>query len=88
MGIVLVSDGDFRGWVRKNDKHVIETELEEGKVLRGKFTLIESLNWEAGGGEHVFKARLKLLNKCRVTPANYYLLYVFCIPLIGCEKIY
>lgn len=60
MGIALVSNGDFRGWVRKNDKHVIETELEEGKVLRGKFTLIESLNWEAGGGT-CFRGQIEII---------------------------
>lgn len=40
---------------------MFETELEEGKVLRGKFTLIESLNWEAGGGTCFLRGQIEII---------------------------
>ena len=44
LGIILVSDEDFRGYICRDDKYIIKTKLEKGKVLKQKFILIKIFN--------------------------------------------
>ena len=50
IGIALMKDEIFLGWITRSDHDILYTRLEEGEVIYGAFAHIESFEWGKGGG--------------------------------------